>query len=200
MTLCSGITVGAINQNCDDAGNGLVSGAEETIMIYNLAELDPATSFTFDGTDINKVTLITNPSGVQAFAFTGFRRTNKPSYELVPNLTSVGYNHIINFVVLESSYLQKENMLRLNAGLLVAVVENLDRSADNSFEIYGSKIGLQALTNLRDIDSVDSGAGFQIGLSTGEDVSKEPLYPLTFDAGDFDSTKALFDALTTPGI
>ena len=83
MSLCSGITVGAVNQNCDANGNGLITGAAETIMIYNFAEIG-LNDFTFDVSDTNKVTAITNPSGVQAFAFKGFRRTHKPSYEGEP--------------------------------------------------------------------------------------------------------------------
>jgi hypothetical protein len=199
MTLCSGITSGAINQNCDANGNGLITGAAETIMIYNFNEISLA-DFTFDVTDTNRVTAITNPSGVQAYAFTGFRRTNKPSYELVPGTVSVGYNHILNFSVLESTYAQKENLMRLNTGYTIAVIENLDQSGDNTFEIYGSKVGLEVITNLRDIDDVENGAGFQINLQTGENVSKEPLMPLTFFETDYATTKALFDALITPGI
>jgi hypothetical protein len=80
------------------------------------------------------------------------------------------------------------------------VVENLDKSDDNTFEIYGSSVGLQVITNLRDIDSVDEGAAFQINLQTADDVTKEPLFPLTFFDTDFATTKALFDALTTPGV
>ena len=201
MTLCSGITVGAINQNCDDTGNAIITGAAKIVMVYNFDDLDISTDFTF-GTDPedNKVTLITNPSGIAAFSFEGFRRTHKPSHELVPGPVSVGYNHIFDMIVLESTYTQKENLMRMNAGRQILVVENLDKSGDNSFEIYGARVGVFPLTNIRTIDDVESGAGFVIQLITGEDDSKEPLMPLTFDAGDYDSTKALFDALITPGV
>jgi len=202
MTLCSGITVGAINQNCDENGNALITGAANLVMIYNFDDLDPfgGTDFTFGvDPDDNKVTLITNPSSIAAFSFEGFRRTHKPSYELVPGPTSVGYNHILDFIVLESSYTQKENLMRMNNGRQIVVVENLDKSQDNSFEIYGARVGMFPLTNIRTIDDVESGAGFVIQLITGEDDSKEPLMPLTFDAGDYESTKAIFDGLTTPG-
>lgn len=205
MTLCSGITVGAANANCDETGNGLITGAAETIMIYNFKDLPqgddnrPA-AFTFDVTDVNKVTAITNPLGIQAFSFEGYRRSHKPSYELVPGPNSVGYNHILDFVVHESSYAQKENLMRMNNGLSIVVIENLDKSSDNSFEIYGASIGLQAITSVRSVDDPEIGAGFTIQLSTGEDVTKEPLMPLTLNAGDYASTKAIFDGLVTPGV
>ena len=195
MTLCSGITVGAINQNCDENGNGLLTGTAERLIIGNLADID---TITRDVTDVNRVTDIVMKQALPAFEFEGFRRTHKPSYELVPNLTSVGYNHIVNFTVLDSSYAQKENMLRLNAGLTFAIVENLDRSSDNIFEVYGLLRGMQALTNLRDIDAVDTGAGFQVGLSTGEDVTKEFIQPLTYFVTDEATTRALIDAILVP--
>jgi hypothetical protein len=200
MALCTGITVGSVNANCSADGNGLITGAAETIMIYNWNEIDPSTAFAYDVTDTNKVTAITNPSGVQAYDFIGFRRSNKPSYELVPSAVSVGYSHTIDFTILESTYAQKENLLGMASGRLLVVVENLDRSGDNSFEIYGTKVGLVAITLSRTVDDIETGAGFVLQLSTAEEDSKEPLMPLTWDAGGYDSTKALFDALTTPGV
>ena len=199
MTLCSGITIGAENANCDENGNALISGAAQKVMIYNFDDLDISVDFTFDETEVNKVEAIVNPDGVAAFEFEGFRRTHKPSYELVVSETSVGYNHILDFIVLESSYAQKENLQRMNAGRVIVVVENLDKSSDNSFEIYGARVGMAPATNIRTIDDPETGAGFVIQLITPESDSKEPLFPLTFDAGDYESTKALFDALTTPG-
>lgn len=202
-TLCSGITVGAINVNCDDNGQGLITGAAETMMIYNFADIDlrvGGADVTYDVTLTNLITAITNPSGIAAFSFKGFRRTHKPLYEFVPGNVSVGYNHSINFHVLESTVEQKENLMRMNSGRVIVVVENVHNITNNAFEVYGVDVGLQVLTDLRDIDDVENGAGFQINLITNEADTKEPLMPRSFFITDFATTKALFDALTTPGI
>ena len=198
MTLCSGITSGAINQNCVDQA-GIISGAAETLLLYNFDEL-PKSAFTFDVTKTNQVTLITNPTGVQAYAFTGFRRTNKPSYEFVPGEARVGWNHIINFQINELTYEVKETINKMANGRFIGIVENLDRSADNTFEIYGFDVGLLLGEGSRNPDDIDTGAGFVLQLATGDTQSSEQLTPLQLFDTDYATTKAIFDGLTTPGV
>lgn len=185
-TNCAGISIGAV-YDCD---NPPIAGVEERLVLMNFADID---SFAVQGANPSIIEGFTLKSGKAAFAFEGVRNSLVPEQHYAPGRFSPSsYEHMINFLVFEFTQAQKDNLEAMAIEKQVAIVQN----ADQTFEVYGIRNGLEVTTNDRLPGDQDSGGGFQIVLKTSENEAKEPKLPRTFFKTDFATTKALVDDLT----
>ena len=83
-------------------------------------------------------------------------------------------------------------------GKVVAVVENLDKTDEATFEVYGVDVGLEVMTLTRIAADLETGGSFSLNLMTPDDAGKEPKLPATWFITDYATTKAAVEALLTP--
>ena len=195
MAACTGITEGAIF-DCD---NPIKPGVQNRLLIGNL---DDIAVITFDAVDTYIIIDITMKSTKAMFAFDGVRNSNNPQYEFVPQTISLAYDHICNFSVFDFSSSQKKNLEQMAAVKQFAIVENRNAvgNGDSIFEVYGSGVGLDMISNVRIPADNESGGAFVVQLKTGDEGGRETELPATFFETDFATTEALVEALLTPAI
>lgn len=198
MSICGVITSGALF-NCDTP---IAPGVDERLILINKDDFDDAT-VTFDAMDDFIITnIVLAAGGKQGFSFEGNRQSNNPQYLFVPQTVAVGYDHQIDFLAFDISAVQKDNLEKMALGKMVAIVENNRGrgNGDNFFEVYGSEVGMEVITLTRIPSDLETQGAFSIQLKTSDNAGKEPKMPPTWFETDYDTTKALVDALLTPTI
>jgi hypothetical protein len=193
---CDGIKMGSA-YNCD---NPLVAGVNQRLILVNKADWDEGVK-TF-GTPTSLLTNIVLATGKQGWAFEGVRQSTKPQSAYVPGTTSIGYDHQVDYIVFDTTQEQKDNLEGLGVKKVVAVVQNINAigNGNSVFEVYGSAVGLELITNIRINDDQETSGGYAISLKTGDAGGKEPKLPMSWWDADFNTTKALVDALLIPAI
>ncbi len=191
MAQCGGITQG-ITYDC---ANPIVPGVVPDVTLLNLKDID---TITYDVTNTHVITDITLKSGTQGYKFEGFRQSLRPQYAYVRQPYSTAYDHQVELQVFGISADDKKNLEQMALGKIVAVVENLDKSDNVTFEVYGLDVGLEVMTLTRIAADLETGGSFSLNLMTPDDAGKEPKLPATWFDTDYATTKAKVEALLTP--
>ena len=194
MANCSGITQGSTY----DCVNPIQPGVNQRLILGNW---DDIASITYDVTNPYIITDVTMKSTKQCYAFEGVRQSLAPQYSAVPATVSYGYSHQIDFSVFDISPAQKENLEAMAVKKQFAIVQNINDTGNggNYFELYGTNLGLDMISNVRIPGDSDTAGAFVITLQTSEDSGKENKMPATWNDGvSFESTLVLVDALLTP--
>lgn len=184
-TNCAGISI-----NADyDCVNPPIAGVEERLTLMNFKDI---ASFAVQGANPSIIEGFTLKSGKQAFSFQGVRNSLVPEQHYAPGRFSPSsYEHLVNFLVWDDAQAQKDNLEAMAVEKQVAIIQN----ANQTFEVYGIRNGLEVTTNDRLPGDQDTGGGYQIVLKTSENEAKEPKLPRTFFKTDFAATLALVDDL-----
>ena len=190
---CGGIDMGA-GYDCDEP---IAPGVDQRLILMNRDDID---TVELEGVIDNLITDITLFDPAVAFAFQGVRQSLQPSYEFIPQQVSVGYDHIINFLVFDISQEQKNNLMKMALSKMVGIVENLKNpgNANSVFEVFGLGVGMEIITNSRINADLETAGAFSINLKTSDNEGKEPKMPASWFDVDFDTTKAKVDALLVP--
>lgn len=185
MANCIGITI-----NADyDCANPPIAGVEERLVLMNFEDI---ASFTVDGTNPSIITAFTLVAGKQAYSFQGVRNSLVPEQHYTPGRFSPSqYDHVVNFLVWEFTQAQKDNLEAMAIKKQVAIIQN----ADQTFEVYGIRNGLELTQNDRLPGDQDTGGGYSLILKTSDNEAKEPKLPRSFFSTDFATTKDLVDDL-----
>lgn len=191
--ICGGIDMGA-SYDCDEP---IAPGVDQRLILINRDDID---TVTLEGVIDNLITDITLFDTLQGYAFNGVRQSLQPSYEFIPQTVSVGYDHIVNFLAFDISQEQKNNLQKMALSKMVAIVENLKNpgNANSIFEVYGLGVGLEVITNVRIAADLETAGAFSIQLKTSDNEGKEPKMPASWFDVDYDTTKALVDAILLP--
>ena len=197
MSICGKIIAG-IDFDCDQP---IVPGVDERLILVNKDDMDDAL-ISYDIVNDYVIEDIILADGIQGFAFEGNRQSLNPQYDFIPQTTTVGYDHTINFLGFDISPESKDNLEKMALGKMVAIIENNQGrkggNGDNFFEVYGLDVGLEVITMTRIPADLENGAAFVIQLKTSDNAGKEPLMPPTWFDTDYITTKALVDALLIP--
>jgi hypothetical protein len=190
---CDGIDGGA-DYDCE---NPLVPGVNQRLILGNSDDVESVVYDLVNTTIIDDIIL---KAGKIAYVFQGVRQSLNPSYELVPGTISVGYNHLVNFLAFQISQVVKDNLERLALGKVFAVIENKNDVGNGNtiFEVYGLKVGLEAVVISRVPADQETNGAFTINLSTPENEGKEPKMPQTWFDTDYPTTLAKVEALLVP--
>jgi hypothetical protein len=176
-----------------------VGGAEPLLWLIPKADYDAAVK-TYNSTNSLVLNSITLPSGKKAFQFLVFRRGHKPRFTTKDSDYGTYYLHEVLTSIQIWNNAVKQQVAGLVDNYYVAIVENVQKSGDAVFEIYGAQNGLRVQDGgVRDL-AANEGV-FTITLANDADMN-EPQIPLSFvvpASGTFSytQTKAAIVALTT---
>jgi hypothetical protein len=151
--------------------------------------------------DINNPLLITNIgtiSPVPGYVYEGQNQSNGAITESRKLTYQTVYDHSVLFRVFDNYADTKEQLQRLGQKKVVAIVENNFRGEDGkgAFEVYGSKVGLELETLIRDLNDADTQGIFDIELKNNESTPS-PTMPENIWNTDYVTTKAIIDALVS---
>jgi hypothetical protein len=194
-TLCATLNA----SNVYDCDNPLVGGLEKTIYVFNADDWKGAT-LTKNAAGI--VTGIALPSGAKAYKITVFKRgILSGKFEESKTNSGPRFKHSVGFTLANNTAAAKSFWKALAYGTFVIVGENIQRTGDLQFEIYGAGSGLEVNDLNRDTAADD---GAVKGTFVNDDAMLEgdlPLtlqYPGTTGGTDYSyaATKAALEAFT----
>ena len=191
MALCGGISSGIV-YDCD---NPIVPGVVPDLILFNLRDI---ATITYDVTKTHIITDIALSSGNQAYKFEGFRQSMRPQANFVRQPYVNAYDHQIELQVFGITADDKKNLESMALGKIVAVVENLDKTDEVTFEVFGLDVGLEVMGLSRINADVETGGSYSLNLMTPDDAGKEPKLPANWFDTDYATTKAKVEALLTP--
>lgn len=178
--------------DCAALGKG---GIHPFMMLYNFEDWISATK-TLDGTD-GYITAITNASTKQAYEVSFANNSN-----VLPNaaLRAVdggqdGYDHTIDAKLYDLSQASRNNISKVRFQKVVAIIFKNSGIG----EVYGQDVGLRLSDFQYNPNDAASGNNAQFILKTPDSDAPETALPVVIDAGDYASTLALIQGLTTPG-
>jgi hypothetical protein len=195
MANCDGITIGSIY----DCANPIAPGVNNRLLLGNLDDIE---AITYDLTTTTIILTLTMKTTKACFAFEGIRQSLNPQYQFIPQTVSVGYDHQVDFLAFDISQVQKDNIEAMGVTKMFAIVENARGlgNGENYFEVYGLVAGLEMQTGGRIPRELETQGALSLSLKTSDNEGKEPKMPQTWFSADYDTTKALVDALLTPAV
>lgn len=199
MALCDKKITKGIKFSCD-----LTGGVEAVLYLFNrddIASYVRSEDNTQIIEDFVMAQVAAGPPAVFAkgFKFEGFNTSVKPKTDGVKKTYNYRYNHQIDFVIFERSASAKEQIESMGRGKFVAVVENLSKTGDSTFEVYGIGVGLTLNTMTDDPTNADTDGAYVLQLASPDDF-KEPHMPASFFDTDYATTKANLLALIAANV
>ena len=189
---CAGLFQGQSVSCADPLSVGLVQR-------LFLANLEDVASFTFDGTDVNKVTAIAMKAGKLFYEFEGVKQSINVTSEYVPKPYSVAYKSTIDFSVFEVDAATRRNLEAMAFQKTIAITFGVNDTSlsDGAFEIHGIRAGLDVITNVRIPSDNETGAAYRVQLASPDAGGIETALPYVFWDTDYDITLAALVALKT---
>ena len=185
--MATNICLGIIQNERFLCDQQVIAGVNDRLVLLNYNDF-LAAARTYDSS--GRLTNIVMASGTVGYVFEGKNNSVKPSMALVRQTYSEGYDHKVDFLVFNTGQYTKNNLENMARTKMVAIIQN----SSETFEVYGSKQGMIVLTNARELQNAETGAAFQISLSTPE-LTKEPKLPIDLLVTDFVSTLALVNSI-----
>tara|TARA_R110002126_G_scaffold138100_1_gene282406 strand:- start:27 stop:605 length:579 start_codon:yes stop_codon:yes gene_type:complete len=189
---CAGLFQGQSVSCADPLSVGLVQR-------LFLANLEDVASFTYDGTDVNKVTAIAMKAGKLFYEFEGVKQSINVTSEYVPKPYSVAYKSTIDFSVFEVDAATRRNLEAMAFQKTIAITFGVNDTSlsDGAFEIHGIRAGLDVITNVRIPSDNETGAAYRVQLASPDAGGIETALPYVFWDTDYDTTLAALVALKT---
>ena len=195
--LCDYLIKDAIAQSCSDP---VTPGLERTGVIINRQDINFG-GITYNSTNANTIETLPLKTGKQGYAIyqpanNPFNGTNK-AFAVGTNVNT--FTKQVKFVVLEQNPdVSKKVIDGLANGDFVIVLENkykslTDASGANAFEVYGLENGLRQSEGTIALSGDDADGSYIVTMQE----AKAPSYGIYLFKTDYDTTKALFDSLTT---
>jgi hypothetical protein len=133
----------------------------------------------------------------KGFRYEGYNTSVKPKSTFVKKDYSARYDHNLDFVIFSKGSDVKAEIEKLGTNRVVAIIENIHKSGDSAFEIFGTDLGLELTTIKSDPNDANSEGAYEITLTSPANF-KEPHMPATFFVTDYPTTKTALLALITP--
>ena len=194
---CGGLDMGS-DFDCD---NPITAGVNQRLILIDktvydraLVTEDPTTAGLIDSITLTQV-------GDAGYSFQGVRKSLNPSSEFIPSSVVSGFGHIVDFICFDISQEQKNNIQKMAAGKLVAIIENANTvgNSNSVFEIYGKGVGLELQAGtLRENGSNETGGGYTLSLKTSPDFGQEPKLPASYLVTDYAGTILEIETILTP--
>lgn len=191
MSTCGKITANVVI-DCD---NPMVAGNGDILTLINKEDWDEAV-ISRDPANDQLITGITLATGDIGYKFEGKNSSIEPTQKLVKLKYSEVYDHEVSCKAFKADAATKDQLEKLAAGKVVAIVENLHKGAGGSsaFEVYGDEIGLELQELERVLADADTQSAFSLVLRTPE-IAKEAHLPASLFLTDYATTKAIVDGL-----
>lgn len=192
-TICGSINKDLLN----DCTNRPVAGVAETITLINIEDLG---AVTYDADNPQIIRSLALAADTRGYKFQVYKNTHKPRVTFVQGTYGPYWNHEIETAIMSWDSNSKEQLEALTEAKVIAIVENLQKSGDARFEVYGFDSGLGVTAAVRDTAANNGVATLTLG---NEEENPEPHLPKTFaiesaGAYSYTLTKAAVDALSVP--
>lgn len=179
-----------INRISKDFGfdcNDTVKGVEKSIILLNREDIDLGAT-QVEGNKIKSLVLKTGKTGykVEYLKESHLTITTKPE---ISDDSYNGHKHLLVLKLYGKSTEDYEQIDRLVAGAsLVAIAQNKTSTLDNSFDVYGFYIGLEATEG----EGRTNGGEYTLTIGTPSN-QKEPKSVMRWLETDYATTKGKFD-------
>jgi hypothetical protein len=177
-----------------DCTNPIIGGVEATVYLFNRSDIVAYVRDTDNPQIVTDITLATSALG---YSYEGYNTSVKPKTSFVKKDYSPRYDHTLDFVIFAKGAAVKAEVEKLGTNRVVAIIENIHKSGDSAFEIFGTDLGLELTTVKSDPNDANSEGAYEITLGSPANF-KEPHMPATFFITDYATTKAALLALITP--
>ena len=172
--------------------------AQQAIYEYNYSDWRDMVNAGLVTFGVNgSITGITNAPTVQAY------KKDVPNNSIVlgsaPNKVTGAFTtflHTVNYPLIANKQLEKNVVQSMTVEKRVCIVIKNSGEA----ELYGSEQGLILVNDTYNPVDPDFGGMIPIELSTDPDGAKETKKPISIFDTDFETTIALIEGLTTPGV
>ncbi len=192
---CGGIVIGGKY----DCINPIQAGVEQRLILINKADWDENAVVVYDPEIPTLITDITMINLAKGYLFEGTRKSINPQTAYVPSTFTVGYDHQCEFLIFDISSAQKYNIEEIALGKgVVAIVQNknVEGNDDSIFEVLGKDVGMEIQPGAMRINGdVETNGAYTINLKTSDDMGKEQHLPASVWSEDYETTKAMIDAL-----
>lgn len=165
-----------------DCNNPVIGGTEAVVYLFNRSDIAAYVRDTDNPQIITDITLV---AGAKGFRYEGYNTSVKPKANFIKKDYSARYDHLVDFVIFAKGSAVKAEVEKLGTNRVVAVIENIHKSGDSAFEIFGTDLGLELTTLKSDPNDANSEGAYEVNLSSPGNF-KEPHMPATF----FDETYA----------
>lgn len=189
---------GKINANIlFDCLNPIIGGVEAKIRIYNREDIAGYVRNAVNPQIIEGITMVVDGAVARkGFLYEGINASVKPKMEMVRKEYGNRYDHIVDFIVFKKGSAAKAQLAKLANGSSVAVIENVSKSGDTSFEVFGTDVGLELKSLTSDANDSATEGAFVLQLGSPENV-KEPHMPATLFVTSYAATKTMLDLTIT---
>lgn len=181
--------------NAFDCANPVQAGITYRLWLYNWEDWKAgAITEDVDGT----ITAYTNGSTLQGYSFDVSEESNIVASSALTTVDggADGYTHTIDSRAFDVSEVGAKQISKMRFQKIVAIIERLDGTA----KVYGRNVGMRLSDFQFNEGTTDTGGVIQYVLATPDGGAPENEVPTVLDAGDPAATKAILDALTTPGV
>ncbi len=176
-----------------------IGGVQNFVMLYNYTQWRSMVEAGLviretDGT----ISDITNTTGIQAFRFDAPDETALilGSPDRLVDGGMDGYDHTMNFSIINTKQTQKNVLKAMAFEKVVAVVYKKNGTG----EVYGDEQGLKATTNTYNPNDPSVGSVIPVQLATSTRTAAENRMPCDVYKIDIATTKALILGLEIPGV
>jgi hypothetical protein len=176
-----------------DCTNPIIGGTEAVVYLFNRSDI---TAYVRDTTNPQIITDITLATGAKGFQYQGYNTSVKPKSTFVKKDYSARYDHSVDFVIFSKGSAVKAEIEKLGTNRVIAVIENIHKSGDSAFEVFGTDLGLELTTLKSDPNDANSEGAYELTLTSPANF-KEPHMPATFFITDYPTTRAALLALIT---
>ncbi len=177
-----------------DCTNPVIGGVESVVYLFNRSDIAAYVRDTVNPQIITGITLVGTAKG---FRYEGYNTSVKPKTTFIKKDYSARYDHMVDFVIFAKGSAVKAEIEKLGTNRVVAVIENIHKSGDSAFEIFGTDLGLELTTVKSDPNDSNSEGAYELNLTSPANF-KEPHMPATLFSTDYASTKTALLALITP--
>lgn len=161
-----------------DCNNPVIGGTEAVVYLFNRSDIGGYVRDTDNPQIIKGITLA---SGAKGYKYEGYNTSVKPKSTFVKKDYSARYDHSVDFVIFAKGSDVKAEIEKMAINRVVAVIENIHKSGDSAFEIFGTDLGLELTTLKSDPNDANSEGAYEITLTSPGNF-KEPHMPATFYA------------------
>lgn len=132
-------------------------------------------------------------SGANGFAYESEKNSWETSSPLVNGTYKKRFDHsVLGRIFLRTQEI-KDELIAMANSKVVAIVENLDNTAETKYEIYGYDSGLE-MTDLQSVSTDADGVLYSFTAASGTNA-KESQLPLSFFKTSLEATETALNAL-----
>ena len=174
-----------------DCTNPVIGGTEAVVYLFNRSDI---VAYVRDTSNPQIITDITLAASAKGYRYEGYNTSVKPKSTFIKKDYSARFDHSVDFVIFSKGSAVKAEIEKLGTNRVVAVIENIHKSGDSAFEIFGTDLGLELTTLKSDPNDANSEGAYEVTLTSPANF-KEPHMPATLFAETYQGTQTMLQSL-----